>query len=148
MRRRNDAQFEDLKNFPPTNHHERQNKFERFSKILEGNNNNFEDKQKELIEELNKLKSEMQGFSPSSDDEPELTQKKSIKVDNNEILSCLIEDNKNQDSIENKLQQLLDNTMDSNQRIMFADKNNQIWEIVKQDDLMVDQEQTLVQISS
>lgn len=98
----------------------------------------------DLIQELNKLKVEMKGFADSSDDEPENTQKKTSKVDSKvdskDVLSCLIDTGDGQEDTENRLQQLLDNTVTSNQRIMFADKNNQIWEIVKQKDILVDSE--------
>lgn len=140
VRRRNDAQADDRKILSERKS-DRDSHMERFSQILNSTSMNFEQKQLDLIKELNSLKVEMQGFAQSSDDEPELTQKRSSKVDSKEVLSCLI-DSSDQEETEHRLQQLLDNSVNSNQRIMFADKNNQIWEIVKQKDILVDSEPT------
>lgn len=69
---------------------------------------NSEEKYQNLLKELNKLKSEIQRFTPQSDDEPEDTQNRQSKIGSKEILSCLVDENSDNEENADKLQQLLD----------------------------------------
>jgi len=104
-------------------------------------NYDFQNKHEDLLLELNKIKAEMQGIASTSDDEePEITHNQVQKLSKRDVLSSLVEDNSDEDGWDDKLQSLLDNSIMMNQRILFADKNNQIWEIIKQNDLNVEDE--------
>ena len=128
VRRRNDAKLEaDI--FMPNksfNHndkdHKDKNKFDEYN-----SESYFEDKQEDLLKELNKLKLQLQAVSPSSDEEPERTSNHKASLS---MLTAVVESNPDNDMVE-KLQELLENSIKTNQRIMFADKNNQLWEIIK-----------------
>ena len=101
----------------------------------------FEFKQQDLMLQITKLKSQLQAVSPTSDEEPERTQSK--RSDFN-ILSSIIENESPE--ISDKLQNLLDNSAKTQQRLLFADKNDQLWEIIKMDDWDVDASSTMVEV--
>lgn len=140
VRRRNDAKIEDQvqrisgQDFRPSDP-------SRFSKLSDTINiqKDFEGKHQDLMEELNKLKTEIQTMATQSDEEPERTHNKHQTISKKEVLAALIdEDSENEESI-NKLQTLLDDSVKLNQRILFSDANNQIWEIIKQTDLNLEE---------
>jgi chromosome segregation ATPase len=134
MRRRNDAKLDNINHYGT----ESNDVVGRVSKLIEQTSGyDFENKHLDLLQELNRLKTEIQAIVPSSDDEPERTKN---KLNTQEALSCLIDAGEDNEENESKLQQFLDKSVGSNHRILFADKNNQIWEIVKQKDINVDDE--------
>uniref|UniRef100_A0A7S3JD38 Uncharacterized protein n=1 Tax=Euplotes harpa TaxID=151035 RepID=A0A7S3JD38_9SPIT len=100
----------------------------------------FEHRQGDLLEEIERLKSELQRIAPLLDDEPERTHIRKSDYHSKEIMRLLNDDENDSEDSKNKLQQLLDNSKMYNQRIVFSDKNNQLWEISMVNDLSIDEQ--------
>lgn len=149
VRRRNDAQLDDINSFKVQRYDQepRSGDIGRVSKIIGSikNASDFEYKQQDLLKELNKLKAQMEGFAVFSDDELEHVSNHKATINGREVLSSLIDDDSDNEESSDKLQQLLDNSVNNNQRILFADKHNQIWEIIKQTDINVDEPPTFAE---
>ena len=89
---------------------------------------NFSHRQYDLIKEIERLRSELNSIAPLLDEEPERTQIKFFNTQSKDIAKLLWQDSKDEEWIE-KLQNLLEASVKQSQRIIFSDKNNQLWEI-------------------
>ena len=89
---------------------------------------NFSHRQLDLLQEIERLKTELQSIAPLLDDEPERTQIKYFSTQSKEIAKLLCQDPL-EEELNERLQTLLDSSRKENQKIIFSDKNNQLWEI-------------------
>lgn len=109
-------------------HKSHSNKKPPMPEIRSKKDGNFSHRQLDLLQEIDRLKVELQSIAPLLDEEPEKTKIKYLSSQSKEIAKLLCQDPTDEELGE-KLQSLLDASRKQNQKIIFSDKNNQLWEI-------------------